>query len=80
MRAIYFTYICHTGNDLDSAGPSVNINLAEVFEKSIEFQSLKQHLDIQVEVALKETQTLSPEFTTSFFWQVKTCVQVFVCM
>ncbi|XP_065905452.1 broad substrate specificity ATP-binding cassette transporter ABCG2-like [Dysidea avara] len=56
-------------NDLDNAGPSENLSLAELFEKSREFRSLKQRLDIQLTEALNEPQGLSPEFTTGFFWQ-----------
>jgi len=49
----------HLGNDLDTAGPSVNISLAEEFEKSNEFQSLKQHLDTQLAKARNEPERLS---------------------
>ena len=63
----------------DSSGPSAEISeiessnrvrLAEIFGKSKEFQTVKQHLDGKLKTALSVPQGETPEFATSFPWQV----------
>jgi len=49
---------------------SNRVRLAEIFEKSKEFQTIKHHLDVQLKTALNVPQGETPEFATSFPWQV----------
>ena len=44
--------------------------LPEIFEKSNEFQAIKQCLDGNLKTALSVPQGMTPEFATSFPWQV----------
>ncbi|XP_065906203.1 broad substrate specificity ATP-binding cassette transporter ABCG2-like [Dysidea avara] len=62
----------------EAEGPSAEISeiessnrvrLAEIFEKSKEFQTVKQHLDGKLKTALSVPQGETPEFATSFPWQ-----------
>jgi len=50
---------------------SNSAQLAETYEKSERFQSIKHHLNGQLKTALSVPQGETPEFATSFLWQVR---------